>query len=134
MGFYAMSEDIISMNTDYCAKCGAEHDYMSGPCEKCGSRVFTKEKPQKKYGVYKTYKDGACNDSPYIAIFEDEGDAKKAVEVLEKLRHDDRRDMAFACNEGWEFRCYWTYEEVPAPKTFDEFMTHINETLEECDG
>jgi len=73
------------------------------------------------FGVYKFYKEGACNNSPYVAIFEDEKDAKSAVEILEKARLDGRKDVAFACNEGWEFRCYWTYEEVPAPKTLDEF-------------
>lgn len=36
-------EDFI----DWCVECGAEHDYMCGPCEKCGCTTFTKEKPMK---------------------------------------------------------------------------------------
>lgn len=35
----ALNYDIT---TDWCATCGAEHDYMNGPCEKCGSKVFTR--------------------------------------------------------------------------------------------
>jgi ribosomal protein L40E len=25
---------------DYCARCGAEHGYMCGSCDECGSKVF----------------------------------------------------------------------------------------------
>jgi len=25
---------------DYCARCGADHGYMCGPCDECGSKVF----------------------------------------------------------------------------------------------
>lgn len=35
-----------SDDIDYCANCGAEHGYMCGPCEKCGSTIFTREKPE----------------------------------------------------------------------------------------
>ena len=40
-------DDIYEMNTDWCASCGAEHGYMCGPCEKCGSTTFTKKRPPK---------------------------------------------------------------------------------------
>lgn len=28
---------------DYCVKCGTEHGYMNGPCEKCGGTTFSKK-------------------------------------------------------------------------------------------
>lgn len=28
------------LETDICISCGAEHSYMSGPCEKCGKTMF----------------------------------------------------------------------------------------------
>ena len=28
--------------TDVCVTCGAEHSYMSGPCDNCGGREFRK--------------------------------------------------------------------------------------------
>jgi len=34
--------------TDWCALCGTEHSYMSGPCERCGSTTFTRKKPYKR--------------------------------------------------------------------------------------
>jgi ribosomal protein L40E len=41
-------DDIYEENTDWCVKCGAEHGYMCGPCEKCGSTTFTKKRPKPK--------------------------------------------------------------------------------------
>jgi hypothetical protein len=41
-----MMGDPYEDNTDWCAKCGAEHDYMCGPCEKCGNKTFTKKRPK----------------------------------------------------------------------------------------
>jgi DnaJ-class molecular chaperone len=28
---------------DYCSECGRAHDYMSGPCEWCGCKRFSKK-------------------------------------------------------------------------------------------
>lgn len=39
------SQELYDEVTDWCATCGHEHDYMGGPCEKCGGNTFTKEKP-----------------------------------------------------------------------------------------
>ena len=36
------------MDIDYCINCGKEHGYMCGPCDHCGKKVFTKEKPKLK--------------------------------------------------------------------------------------
>lgn len=92
-----------------------------------GNECFVEEKIM--YGVFKFYKHGNCNNSPYIAIFESEDVAKMAVEVLERLRLHGQKDTIFACNEGWEFGSYWTYGRVPKPMTFEEFTTHIDEVM-----
>jgi len=83
------------------------------------------------YGVFKFYKDG-CSDQKYIAIFEAESDAKQAVSRLEALRKDGQQDLLFGYCEGWEFRAYWTYEEVPKPVTLADFNTMVDQTLAEA--
>lgn len=42
---YCVFDDLF----DFCAKCGAEHGYMNGPCEYCGSREFTKTPQRVSY-------------------------------------------------------------------------------------
>jgi hypothetical protein len=81
------------------------------------------------FGVFKTYKDGDCNDSPFIWIFENEEDAKIAVARLEELRLNGQKEQYWAYNEGWEFRAYWTYQEVEEPVTLDEFTDQVEKVL-----
>ena len=81
-----------------------------------------------RFGVYKAYKEGAP-DTSYLWIFDDEEDAKKAVERMEALRRPNRLDVFFAESEGWEFRAYWTYEKVKPSVTLEDFYKEVNETL-----
>lgn len=84
------------------------------------------------FGVYKAYKSGDCSDSPYIWIFETEEEAKQVVAKMEEMRLDgSQRDQYWAGNEGWEFRAYWTYEEVGKPISMDEFNQQIKDGLED---
>lgn len=34
--------NLYQLHTDWCVRCGAEHSYMAGPCNKCGGKVFKK--------------------------------------------------------------------------------------------
>lgn len=82
------------------------------------------------YGVYKAFKSGDCMDGAYIVVLSTEDEAKHLVEMLEELRCDDRRDLpVFGGNDGWEFRSYWTYEEIRQPRSLEDF---IAEKISDC--
>ena len=58
-------------NFDYCVRCGAEHGYMCGPCERCGGKVFS-AKPQKPYYTWriKLDKNGYDEHGGYFGVGE----------------------------------------------------------------
>lgn len=84
--------DIIEMNTDWCVSCMSEHDYMCGPCERCGGNTFTKERPviNKFEGNYSFlsnfYPSPILVDDKWYATVEHAYQAAKTTNPYEKER------------------------------------------------